>query len=479
MYQIFNFIHGEKKEPRSGKYLPNFDPAMGEIYSELPDSDERDTEDAIAAAQQAFVGWSQTPPDARANILWKIADLIEENLGSLARSETLDTGKPIRLSTTVDIPRAAANFRFFAAAATQFASESHSMPEAVNYTLRESLGVVACISPWNLPLYLLSWKVAPALAAGNTVVAKPSEHTPTTAFELAEIVKTAGLPPGVLNIVQGLGSKIGPILSTHPKIKAISFTGSTRTGADIAVKAAPFFKKLSLEMGGKNPTIIFADCDFERMMPTVLRSSFSNQGQICLCGSRIFVEAEIYQKFKSEFVKQTSALKIGDPREDDTDQGSLISKEHFEKVGEYVELAKKEGGKILIGGSPYKPAGRCHSGWFFSPTIIEGISFDCRVNREEIFGPVVSLIPFQSEDELIYQSNSVSYGLSASIWSRDMSRCHRLAEKIKAGVVWINTWMLRDLRTPFGGMKDSGMGREGGLEAFRFFTEPKNICLKY
>ncbi|HVA99567.1 MAG TPA: aldehyde dehydrogenase, partial [Bacteroidia bacterium] len=374
---------------------------------------------------------------------------------------------------------AASNFRFYATAILHFASEAHAMENsAINYTLREPIGVAGCISPWNLPLYLFSWKIAPALAAGNCVVAKPSEITPMTAYLLSELCIEAGLPKGVLNIVHGYGHKVGAAITTHPDIPMISFTGGTKTGADIASKAAPMFKKLSLELGGKNPNIIFADCDFEKMMKTTIQSSFSNQGQICLCGSRIYVEKSIYEKFKTEFVKRTKELIPADPADAKTRLGAIVSKQHLEKITACVELAKQEGGKILCGGKQAKLSGDCAEGWFFEPTVIEGLSHTCRTNQEEIFGPVVTIAPFETEEDVLLFANSTKYGLSATVWTENLTRAHRVAQKIHSGIIWVNCWLLRDLRTPFGGVKNSGVGREGGFEALQFFTEPKNVCIK-
>ncbi len=478
MKQISNYINGELVPAKGAGYLPVYDPSTGELYAEAPASDVKDVELAYQAAAQAFPGWSGTSADERSAVLLRIADLIESNLEKLAQAESLDNGKPISLARSVDIPRSAANFRFFAKAITQFSSESHEMPDAINYTLRQPLGVVGTISPWNLPLYLFTWKIAPALAAGNTVVAKPSEVTPMSAYLLSELCIEAGLPPGVLNVVHGDGIAVGAEITKHAGIKAISFTGSTRVGREIAQVAAPMFKKLSLEMGGKNPNLIFADCDYEKMLTTTVRSSFSNQGQICLCGSRIFVESSMYERFKTDFVERVSALTVGLPSAEDTDLGAIVSEAHYQKVLSYIDLAQQEGGSILTGGKAVHPLGS-EGGWYIAPTVIEGLSHDCRTNQEEIFGPVVSIMPFTTEEEVLHYANDIPYGLSCTIWTEHLSRANRLAKNIEAGIVWINTWMLRDLRTPFGGMKYSGVGREGGLEALRFFTEPKNVCIQY
>ncbi len=479
MEKIENYIDGKLQQSSTGKYLEVYNPAKGEVYAVAPDSNEVDTNLAILAAEKAFTSWSATTIEERHDYLMKISMAIEANLDALALAESIDNGKPLWLAKSVDIPRAASNMRFFATAIMQFASEAHEMNgTAINYTLRKPLGVVACISPWNLPLYLFTWKIAPALAAGNTVVAKPSEVTPMTAYLFSKICIKAGLPKGVLNIVHGQGQNTGAVLSAHKKVKAISFTGSTKVGAEIAMKAAPSFKKYSLEMGGKNPNIIFADCDYDKMLKTTIRSSFANQGQICLCGSKIFIEKSIYEKFKADFIEKTSKLKVGNPLDVDTNIGAVVSKPHFDKIVSYINLAKEEGGKILSGGKAIQPKGY-ENGWYIEPTIIEGLPHTCRTNQEEIFGPVVSLIPFETEAEVLKMANDSDYGLSATLWTENLSRAHRMANAIEAGIVWVNTWLLRDLRTPFGGMKNSGVGREGGFEALKFFTETKNVCIAH
>jgi aminomuconate-semialdehyde/2-hydroxymuconate-6-semialdehyde dehydrogenase len=480
MQTIFNYINGTMVEPVSGNYIDNHEPATGQVYSKIPDSDERDIEMATAAAKAAFPAWSALPVAKRSEVMLRIAELIEENLDMLAKAESRDNGKPLWLAKSVDIPRARENFHFFATGILHFASESHSTADnVINYTLRKPVGVAGCISPWNLPLYLFTWKIAPALAAGNCVVAKPSEITPMSAYLLSNICMEAGLPPGVLNIVHGLGAKVGDAISKHPDIPIISFTGGTATGARIASVAAPMFKKLSLELGGKNPNIIFADCDFDMMLKTTVNSSFANQGQICLCGSRIFVERPIYEQFKTRFVEEINRLQVGDPEDEKSRMGAIVSKPHFEKVLSYIELAKEEGGKILTGGTSVNPGGRCENGWFLRPTVIEGLPYNCRTNMEEIFGPVVTIMPFDREEEVLGYANATEYGLAATIWTENLSRAHRMADALKSGIIWINCWLLRDLRTPFGGMKSSGVGREGGWEALRFFTEAKNICVKF
>jgi len=477
--QIANYIAGALQAPINGKYIDNINPATGEIYSQTPDSDIKDVEEAVGAARAAFPMWRNTPAEERFKILNRIAQLIDDNLDALALAETNDNGKPLWLSKRVDIPRASSNFRFFATGIMHFSTESHNMEDkAINYTLRQPVGVVGCISPWNLPLYLFTWKIAPALAAGNCVVAKPSEVTPMTAYLLSLICMEAGLPAGVLNILHGGGPQCGSAIVAHPDIKAISFTGSTRAGREIAATAAPMFKKISLELGGKNPNIIFGDCDWDKMMRTTLQSSFSNQGEICLCGSRILVEESVYEKFKHEFIARTKKLTVGDPLDDNSRQGAIVSKMHFEKVLSCMELAKEEGGTILTGGNVVKLDGRCVNGLFIEPAIIEGLGPHCRTNMEEIFGPVVTLQSFKTEDEALQLANTSDYGLSATIWTQDVSRANRIAAQVHSGIIWVNCWLLRDLRTPFGGFKNSGVGREGGWDALRFFTEPKNVCIE-
>lgn len=480
MTELKNYINGELVEPISGRFLENVEPATGKVYSRVPDSDAGDVDSAVASAERAFHDWSRTPADERARVLLRIADQIECRLEEFARAESVDTGKPLALARTVDIPRAVKNFRFFATSILHLKSDAHHTDyRAINYTLRRPRGVVGLISPWNLPLYLLSWKVAPAIAVGNTAIAKPSELTPMTAFLLSKLAIEAGLPPGVLNIVHGAGARAGEALVVHPRVPTLSFTGGTATGARIAANAAPKFKKLALELGGKNPNIVFADADLDAALEGSLRAAFANQGQICLCGSRLFVERPIYDEFVDRFVTGAKALTVGDPLDEDTRQGALVSQSHYEKVMAYVDLARQEGGRIRTGGQrpPALPA-RCQNGFFIEPTVVTDLSVGCRTNQEEIFGPFVSIVPFDSEGEVIRYANATPYGLSASVWTENLSRGHRVAEGLESGTVWVNCWLLRDLRVPFGGMKQSGVGREGGEEALRFFTEPKNVCVQ-
>ena len=479
MEKIYNYIDGALVESDSGKYLDNYNPSNGKVYSLIPNSNSNDINSAVSAAKDAFVTWSKTTKKYRSEILMKLADKIEEHAEDLIIAESLDNGKPESLARAVDIPRAPENFRFFATAILHFSSELHDMDgRALNYTLREPVGVAACISPWNLPLYLLTWKIAPALAAGNTVVAKPSEITPMTAFLLSKICIEVGLPKGVLNIVHGLGPSIGDALTTHPDTSIVSFTGGTITGQHIAKVTAPMFKKLSLELGGKNPNIVFSDANFDKALDVAIKASFSNQGQICLCGSRLFIEENIYNKFKESLILKVSNLIVGDPKDNNSDLGAVVSKSHMEKILSRIEEAKKLGGKVLIGGSRKYLDGDLSEGYYIEPTVIEGLSYKCSINQEEIFGPVLTLIPFKNEEDVIMMANSTKYGLSASIFTENISKGHRVASAIKSGVIWINTWLLRDLRIPFGGMKQSGLGREGGFKSLQFFTEPKNVCVK-
>lgn len=475
---LANLIGGELVAPIQSRYLDVYEPAAGRVYARCPDSDAADVARAVAAAQAAAAAWAATPAVERARLMNRLADRIEARLDDYVHAESRDSGKPAALARAVDIPRAISNLRFFAAAITQWASEAHAMEDrAINYTLRQPLGVVGCISPWNLPLYLFTWKIAPALATGNAVVAKPSEVTPVTAWMLAEDSIAAGFAPGVLNILQG-GAAAGQAIVDAPGIKAISFTGSTRVGAGIAASAAATFKKTSLELGGKNASVVFADFDAsDANLDTLVRSAFSNQGQICLCGSRILVERSIYADFRDRFVARAKALVVGDPL-GAVDLGAIVSKPHFDKIMACIALAREEGGNVLTGGDAVTVPGRCADGWFVAPTVIDGLGPACRTNQEEIFGPVVTLQPFDDDAEAVALANATGYGLAASVWTRDLSRAHTVAARLEAGIVWVNCWMLRDLRTPFGGVKNSGVGREGGVEALRFFTDAKNVCIQ-
>ena len=480
MEKLQNFINGTYVPPKNGQYIDNYEPATGQVYALIPDSEEADVLEAVDAAEKAFPIWSNMSIEDRSKILVRLSEGIERHMDEFVQAESRDNGKPVSLAAHVDIPRAVSNFHFFATAITHFASESHHMEGVgMNFTTRKPIGIVGCISPWNLPLYLFSWKIAPALAAGNCVIAKPSEITPYTAYLLGKIAQEAGMPAGVLNILHGTGPKVGDAIVKHPKIKAISFTGGTKTGEYIARTAGPMFKKLSLELGGKNPNIIFADCNFDDMLSTTIRSSFANQGQICLCGSRIFVERPIYDKFKEAFVAKVSRSKVSFPSDPEAKLGAVVSEAHMNKILSYIELAKEEGGTILTGGKRVHLPAPHDQGYYLEPTIIEGLSYDCRTNQEEIFGPVVTITPFDTEEEALMMANSTMYGLAGTIWTTNLNRAHRVADKLQSGIVWVNAWLVRDLRTPFGGVKASGVGREGGWEALRFFTEAKNIFIKY
>lgn len=477
---ITNYIDGVFVQAQDEEWIDNYNPATGAVYSRIARSKRADVNAAVAAAKQAFPGWSQLRAADRFRHMMRLADGIRQKLEAFAAAESKDNGKPLALARSVDIPRAISNFEFYAAATMHYASQSH-FTEAlgINYTLRRPLGVVGCISPWNLPLYLFSWKIAPALAAGNTVVAKPSEVTPMTAFMLSQVADEVGFPKGVLNIVHGLGPEAGEEICTHPDVGAISFTGGTQTGKRIITQAGTQFKKLSLELGGKNPNLIFADCDFDHMLKTTVRSSFANQGQICLCGSRILVQDDLYEKFRAAFVAKISRMSVGDPSLETTRVGAVVSQGHMEKILSYIALAKEEGGTVLCGGERVILDGELAGGYYIAPTVIEGLGQQCRTNQEEIFGPVVTLDTFSSEVEALEKANATPYGLAATVWTENLNRAHRVAESLEAGIVWVNCWLERDLRTPFGGVKNSGMGREGGFEAMEFFTEPKNVCIAY
>jgi aminomuconate-semialdehyde/2-hydroxymuconate-6-semialdehyde dehydrogenase len=477
-HKISNWIGGLPAAPLAGRYFEDLNPATSEMIALVPRSDESDVEAAVKAAESALPQWSGSPPAERADVLEAVADCIEGRLEEFAVLESADQGKPVSLARSVDIPRAVANFRFFAGAIRQMGTECYSMPGALNYTTRKAVGVVGLITPWNLPLYLLSWKTAPALAMGNCIVAKPSELTPLTANALAEVFTEIGAPPGIFNLVQGMGPDCGQAIVAHPRIKAISFTGGTATGRSVAATAAPLFKKLSLELGGKNASVVFADCDFEKTLAGTVRAGFANQGEICLCGSRVLVERPIYERFKIAYAKQVAALKVGDPAAEDTNIGALNSLGHRDKVAGYVALAREEGGEILVGGGIPKLPAPFDRGAFLEPTVVDGLSINSRTATEEIFGPVVTLHPFDTEAEAVEMANNTRYGLAASVWTQDLGKAHRVSEALDVGMVWVNTWLMRDLRVPFGGVKDSGVGREGGRWSLEFFSENKNICIK-
>ena len=479
MIKIKNYINGKLSVSSNKSHIDIFNPSVGEVYAQCANSNEIDLENAIKSAESSFPKWSNLKQKHRSELLLKIADLIERDLNEFAKAESIDNGKPYKLSKTLDIPRSIKNLRFFASMANAIDRESYHKENVINYVLRQPLGIVGTISPWNLPLYLFTWKIAPALVSGNCVIAKPSEITPYTAYLFSKICIEANLPKGVLSILHGEGKIIGEAIVNHKKIKAISFTGGTDTGKAIAKKASRNLKKISLEMGGKNPVIIFDDCNYNKMIDSLIKSSFLNQGQICLAGSRVYVQQTIYEKFKKDFISKIKKLNIGDPFDNKTDQGAIVSLEHLNKISQYVNQAKKEGGAILTGGEIPKINKNKSSGWYFSPTVIENISENSSLNQEEIFGPVVTLNTFKDENEAIKMANNSDYGLASIIWTDDINRAEKLAEVLESGLVWINCWLERDLRTPFGGIKNSGFGKEGGKYALDFFTEPKNICIKY
>lgn len=479
MIQIKNFIDGEFCDAKSKKTIESINPAKNLCIASLPDSSSDDVDAAVLAAEKAFVRWSKTDAKKRANILYQIADLIEENLDDLAYCESIDQGKPLWLAKEVDIPRAAENFRFFAGAILHESSDFYkSSDDVYNYSLRQAFGVAGLISPWNLPLYLLTWKIAPAIACGNTCIAKPSEMTPLTAFKLSELLQVSDLENGVVNIIHGYGHSVGDAITSHPKIPLISFTGGTETGKKVYHNAVKGFKKVSLELGGKNPSIIFADADYEKVLNTTVHSAFRNQGEICLCGSRIYVEEELYDRFLSDFVEKVKNLKVGDPLDESSNLGAIVSEAHYKKVLSYIDLAKEEGGRIECGGRAAEQLNdENKDGFFIEPTVITGLKPSCRVINEEIFGPVVTISSFKSDADVIKLANGTSYGLAANIWTKNLKRAHRLSAEIDSGIIWVNTWMNRDLRTAFGGMRHSGVGREGGRYSLEFFTKVKNVCI--
>ena len=480
MINVKNYINGQFLESISKNKIDNINPATGKIISTFPRSTKNDIDKAVDVAKNSFQKWKNLPIAQRASYLIKLGNEIKKNAKALAAAETADTGKPLHLSKKMDIPRSSENFIYFGNAIIHNASEFHKMDNnSFNYTLRQPVGVVGCIAPWNLPLYLLTWKIAPALATGNTVVAKPSELTPHTAYLLSKICNKINLPKGVLNIIYGLGSEAGEALVLHKDVPIITFTGGTETGKKIMKNSARNLKKISLELGGKNPNIIFDDADINLAVEISIKSSFLNQGQICLCGSRIFVQKKIYKEFKSKFLLKVKKLIVGDPENINTDLGALISKDHFNKVMGFIEKAKQEGASIIQGGNSLTNVGKFKNGFFIEPTVIENADISSDINQKEIFGPIVSLNYFDSEEDVINFANNTNYGLSASIYTQNLNRAHRVANLIEAGTIWINTWLLRDLRVPFGGMKHSGIGREGGIDSLHFFTESKNVCVKY
>ena len=478
MDDLHNYIGGQFLTHSGGQWMNNTEPATGSHICRIPLSDASDVDAAVDAARSAQPAWAALSHSERAGWLDRIADALEARYEDIAVLESRDTGKPISLARAVDAHRSVSNFRFFAGILREHEEEVFEMTSATNYVVNKPVGVGALITPWNLPLYLLSWKVAPAIGMGNTVVCKPSELTPLTADLMMRVIDEVGLPAGVVNLVHGEGAGAGAPLVSHSDVDLVSFTGGTSTGEKVAASAAPAFKKLSLELGGKNASIVFADCDMDSTVAGVVRAGFLNQGQVCLCGSRVLVEDSAYAEFRDRFVDAVEAMRIGDPSEESTDLGALISEEHLAKVRGYVELAKQEGGVLLTGGTPCLPSGFEGGNWM-APTVIEGLSPDSRCSTEEIFGPVVTLHPFGSEDEAVAIANNTRYGLAGSVWTSDLDKGRRVSEAIDTGMVWVNTWLHRDLRVPFGGVKDSGVGREGGKWSLGFFSEAMNVCVKH
>lgn len=479
MKRLLNYIDGEFVQPLNGEFMESFNPSTGEAHLLVADSGADDIDRAVQAAHRSFPEWSGLEAPQRSRILSKVADLIEMQKEVFAQAESADQGKPVWLAEQMDIDRVVHNFRFFAGAILHDTDEAMATSRSVHtYVSRRPIGVAGLISPWNLPLYLLTWKIAPALAYGNTVVCKPSEFTSHTAAMLCEVFAQAGLPNGVVNMVFGTGARAGARLVEHPDVPLISFTGGTATGREIARVAAPMFKKLSLELGGKNPCLIFNDADLEKAVATTVRSSFLNQGEICLCSSRIYVQREVYESFLEKFVARVGDLRVGDPRERQTFVGPLVSRQHLDKIESFLRLAREEGVRIHCGGERPKFDGDLKNGYFFLPTVLSEVRPTSRLQQEEIFGPVVTVSPFQTEDEVVHLANGVTYGLSATVWTESLGRAHRVVERLEAGTVWVNTWMKRDLRAPFGGMKASGVGREGQEGSREFFTEAKTIAIE-
>mmetsp|Transcript_25418 Transcript_25418/g.30135 ORF Transcript_25418/g.30135 Transcript_25418/m.30135 type:complete len:524 (+) Transcript_25418:3-1574(+) len=486
MSTLMNFVNGSFVSANDNETIDNINPATLEVVSKIPRSKASDVEDAIACASRAAVEWGNTSISERAALLEKVAVKLEASLNEFALAESLDSGKPLKLAQNVDIPRAIANLRFFASAAGSHPSSYYRTDgpnmEAVNYTDSKPLGVVALITPWNLPLYLLTWKIAPALMMGNSIVAKPSEMTPTTASMIADLFDQCGAPKGLLNVLHGLGAEVGAPMVSHRTVKAISFTGGTSTGAHVAVTAAKRFTKASLELGGKNATIVFADKfqgvggeeRLDEVAKAVTRITFLNSGQICLCGSRILVESSILPQFQERLLHHTKQLVVGDPLDATTDIGPVSSMQHRDKVQSYIDLGISEGGTVLCGGGP---PSHMPTGAYLTPTLIGGLNTDSRTATEEIFGPVATIHSFETEADAVRMANCTDYGLSASVWTNDLERGHRVSRNLDVGMVWVNTWLHRDLRTAFGGVKDSGLGREGGNYSLDFFSEKKNICI--
>ena len=471
--KIYNWIDNQPVAAANDEWIDNINPCNGNVISQIPRSKAKDGFAAVESALGCYSlggggnsGAAGLSPNDRTDLLLAVANRMESRLEELAMAESKDTGKPFKISVGGDVPRAIDNMRFFAKLLAGETTQSSASLNSLNYVLRRPLGVVALITPWNFPIHLLTWKLAPAIAMGNSVVAKPSELTPTSAFILAQIFKEVGAAPGLFNLVHGYGSEIGDTLVRHPNIEGVSFTGGTETGKAIALAAAPLLKKTSFELGGKNPSVVFADCEFEKTLDTVARAAFFNSGQVCLCGSRILIDSKIYNKFAEGLVEKALFYK--------KEVGPLISQSHREKVMSYVHSARQEG-NILCGGEIYGDS----QGAYLEPTIIDGVHHDSSIVQEEIFGPVVTLHPFDTEAEALELANETAYGLSASIFTTNLKRAHYFSEHVQSGMVWVNDWNLRDLRVPFGGMKQSGFGREGGKYSLRFFSQDRNVCIRF
>jgi betaine-aldehyde dehydrogenase len=476
-YQLF--IGGQWVDAESGKTFNSINPATGEVLAEVAEADKADIDKAVEAARRAFEGrWSKVSARDRGRLLYKLAQLIDTRAKELAALETADNGKPIRESLYVDLPEVVEHFEYFAGMATKIEGETIPVPGRLfNYTVREPVGVCGAIIPWNYPLVMAAWKLAPALAAGNTVVLKPAEQTPVTALELGKLIQEAGFPDGVVNIVPGFGETAGAALASHPGIDKIAFTGSTEVGKKIARAAAENLTKVSLELGGKSPNIIFADADLEQAVNGALMGIFFNQGQVCTAGSRIFVDERIKEDFLAQFRERAERIRLGDPMDKQTQMGPQVSEEQLKKVKYYVHLAHEEGATLVTGGEQPQLEGALARGYFFRPTIFADVKNEMRVAQEEIFGPVAAVITFKDEEELIEQANRTIYGLSAGVWTRDIMRAHRLAREIRAGVVWINTYNIFNAASPFGGYKQSGYGREMGKHAIELYTQVKSVWI--
>jgi aminomuconate-semialdehyde/2-hydroxymuconate-6-semialdehyde dehydrogenase len=479
---ILNYIDGQFV--RGKREFPDINPANGSVIAQVSEADQPLVDAAVSAGRKAFHEWCRLSTRERATALYRVADAIETRFDCFVAAEVADTGKPATLASKLDVPRAAANFRVFAdlirtAGLESFQTETPDGKQALNYTVRKPLGVVGVIVPWNLPLLLLTWKVAPALACGNAVVVKPSEETPATATLLAEAMKEAGIPDGVYNVIHGFGpSSAGEFLTQHPDVNAVTFTGESQTGATIMKSVAPMLKPVSFELGGKNAAVVFADCDFEEAVSGVAESVFLNTGQVCLCAERIYIERAIFERFAEGLKHKAETLRIGSPVDEKTDLGPLISAGHREKVLSYYKLAREEGAALIAGGGVPRFDNALDQGFYIQPTIYTGLGETARSVKEEIFGPVCHVAPFDSEDEAIAMANDTKYGLAASIWTSNLKRGHRVAQQMNVGITWVNCWFLRDLRTPFGGVGLSGIGREGGMHSLNFYSELNNVCVR-